>query len=66
MTDEEVPYSTALKLSEVIATNDVAVTLVKNGKHQLDNEEDFVTMRGAVEDIFSNVLEYDLTSPASG
>jgi len=66
MQDEEVPYATALKLCDVIATNEIAVTLVKDGKHSLDQEEDFVRMRGAVDDVFSNVLDYDLTSPASG
>jgi pimeloyl-ACP methyl ester carboxylesterase len=66
MSDEEVPYQTALTLADTISGDDVVVTLSKYGKHQLDEEEDFARMREAVDDVFGSVLSYDLRSPASG
>jgi len=66
MSDEEVPYETALKLADCISSPDVSVILSKGGRHQLDDEEDFERMRNAVEEVYRNNLEYDLTSPASG
>jgi len=38
VSDEEVPYSTALSLAEVIESWDVVCTLPKTGCHQLDDE----------------------------
>jgi len=66
VSDEEVPYSTALSLAEVIESWDVVCTLPKTGCHQLDDEGDFIRMREAVDEVFKNSDNYDLRSPASG
>ena len=66
ITDEEVPYTTALKLAACIKSRDVVCTFPKTGCHQLDDEEDFRRMREAVKDVIESSVEYDLRSPGSG
>ena len=64
--DEEVPFETALKIAEVVRSDDVCCSLVKRSTHMLDEDEDFRRMKAAVEDVWSCYLAYDLTSPGSG
>lgn len=40
MEDADVPWRTALRLSEHLVTDDVEVTLVKSGNHRLSEPED--------------------------
>jgi esterase/lipase len=40
MRDEDVPWKTALSITDEIASDDVEVTLVKAGDHRLSEEHD--------------------------
>lgn len=66
ISDEEVPYTTALKLADCIASDDTVVILPTEGCHQLDDEGDFFRMRRAVEDVLEAGGGFDLRSPGSG
>ena len=64
--DEEVPYTTALTIAEVVTSKNVDVMLVKDASHVLDEEADFNRMKRYVRDCWREYLEFDLTSPMSG
>lgn len=68
MYDEEVPYSFALRLTEICSTDDIALSLVKSASHEMDGEEEIKLMRSMIFDLMTVFREgeYDLTSPASG
>ena len=42
--DEEVPYAVSLRLADSLVTNDVQVTLVKDGDHRLSRPEDIALL----------------------
>jgi esterase/lipase len=46
--DEEVPWETALTISEKLTGDDVTVTLVKDGDHRLNRPADFALMFEAI------------------
>jgi len=45
MQDPDVPWQTSLALADRLATNDVRVTLVKDGDHRLSREEDLLLLQ---------------------
>lgn len=51
MADPDVPYKHALKLMEHLPTDDVVLTLVRDGDHRLSRPEDIVRMRNAIQNI---------------
>ncbi len=53
--DEDVPWSTALRLAENLATEDVEVMLVKDGDHRLSRPADLFRLRRVVEDLIAAV-----------
>lgn len=57
MSDEEVPFQTALKLADCIQSRDVKVILAKGGSHFMDEEDDFYTMREALIDVVDHYFE---------
>lgn len=63
--DEEVPYDTAIRLADRIATEDVTVSLSKSG-HYMDDIDDFKRTRLAVQDCLECIFVPDLRSPTSG
>jgi len=64
--DEEIPPKRALKITEVLATEDLVLTYFKYGDHGLDEEEDLEHMTGEVADLCAKGFDFDLTSPTSG
>lgn len=66
--DEEVPdgVSRVLKLVDVLASDDVVASFVKEGDHVLEEEADFRRLWRAVANVADCWYEYDLTSPSSG
>lgn len=48
MRDPDVPWRTSLALAERLASEDVAVTLVKDGDHRLSREQDIALLRRTV------------------
>lgn len=48
MKDEDVPYQHALKLAEYLPSDQVTMTLVKDGDHRLSREEDIALLIGAI------------------
>lgn len=44
MRDPDVPWQTSLALTEMLASRDVAVTLVKDGDHRLSSESDLALL----------------------
>lgn len=66
--DEEVPYSNAVRTLEKVKARDVALTLLKDSSHYMEEEADHQAMRIAVAQVVeaSSRYEYDLTSPGSG
>jgi pimeloyl-ACP methyl ester carboxylesterase len=49
MVDTDVPWQTALKICEAVSSEDVAVTLVKDGGHRLSGEGDLARLMAAVD-----------------
>jgi pimeloyl-ACP methyl ester carboxylesterase len=46
--DPDVPWETSLRLAEQLASDDVSVTLVKDGDHRLSREADIAVLLGQV------------------
>jgi dipeptidyl aminopeptidase/acylaminoacyl peptidase len=46
--DPDVPWETALKLAHCLSSDDVQVTLVKDGGHRLSRPGDLALLRGVV------------------
>ena len=63
--DEEVPYTTAVRLANRIKTEDVTVSLSKSG-HDMDDIDDFKRTRLAIQDCLESIFVLDLRSPSSG
>ena len=51
MADPDVPWETALRLSERLASADVTVTLIKDGDHRLSRGEDLQRVFAAVDEL---------------
>ncbi len=43
--DRDVPWTTSMRIMEIVTSNDVEVTLVKAGEHRLSEEEDLNRLR---------------------
>jgi pimeloyl-ACP methyl ester carboxylesterase len=67
ITDEEVPFSLALKLVENCASSDASVTLVKGSSNSMEGLHDMTAMRHMVQEVMDAFKgDYDLRSPGSG
>ena len=55
MKDEDVPYETSLKLAEKLRTQNVEVTLVKDGNHRLSEPPDIERLRHTTEALLSEI-----------
>lgn len=53
--DADVPWQTALRIQERLASDDVEVTLVKNGDHRLSEPEDLDRLRTTLERLIDRV-----------
>lgn len=51
MADPDVPYQVSLQLAERLETDDVRVTLVKDGDHRLSREQDLALLGQAVDEL---------------
>lgn len=49
MRDEDVPWQTALRIAHMLESDEVTVTLVKNGDHRLSSDEDLLRLTAAVD-----------------
>lgn len=68
LSDEEVPYSFALRLAENLASEDTRVVLMKGVAHEMEGEREFLAMRALLDEVVTAAREseIDLTSPGSG
>ena len=57
MKDEDVPYSHALKLMTFLPSDDVTLTLVKDGDHRMSRPQDIEMILRAVENLTSIKIE---------
>lgn len=64
--DNEVPYTTSLKIADAIRNRDVKVIFQKMGDHHLDEEDDFYTMKAAIVDVIDHDRSVEMTNPGSG
>ena len=55
MEDTDVPWQTALRIAETVASEEVSVTLVKGGGHRLSDEVDLARLMTAVESMAARV-----------
>ena len=46
--DEDVPWKTALKIADCLASDDVEITLIKDGDHRLSRDQDLARMTAIV------------------
>lgn len=46
--DRDIPWDTGLKLAEKLQTNDVQVTIIKDGAHQLDRPSDLKVLKSTL------------------
>ena len=51
MADPDVPWQTSLRLAERLVTDDVTLTLIKDGDHRLSREEDLARLFAAIADL---------------
>mgnify|MGYP001207064358 FL=1 len=49
MADQDVPWQTALAIAEAVTSNNVMVTLIKDGDHRLSRDEDLTHLTCAVD-----------------
>ncbi len=53
MQDSDVPWHTALRLTERLASEDVQVLLIKNGDHRLSTDDDLARLRHVLDDLIA-------------
>jgi hypothetical protein len=51
MADQDVPYRLSLELAGRIASDDVRVTLIKDGDHRLSRAEDLALLGATIEEL---------------
>jgi pimeloyl-ACP methyl ester carboxylesterase len=51
MRDPDVPWQTALRLAAVLASEDVRITLIKDGEHRLSRESDLMVLTQIVREL---------------
>lgn len=49
--DDDVPWETSLRIARCLATEDVVVTLVKDGDHRLSRDQDLARLTGLVAEL---------------
>ena len=54
--DTDVPWRTALRLQEKLTSNDVEVTLVKNGDHRLSEPDDLVRLMTVLDGLYRDSM----------
>ena len=54
MRDPDVPHRLSLELAERIASQDVRVTLIKNGDHRLSRPDDLALLSRTIEDLLAS------------
>jgi len=55
--DPDVPWGLSLELAERIASEDVQITLVKNGDHRLSTPRDLALLGSVLDDLFQNICK---------
>ena len=55
MSDEDVPWKTALRLSDALESEEVEVTLVKKGDHRLSEPEDLARLMRTLDEMLEKV-----------
>ncbi len=55
MLDTEVPWETAIRLSQALITSNVRVCLVKNGDHRLSDDVQLQLLGSTLEDVLENL-----------
>ena len=58
--DDEVPWSTSIRIMENVTSNDVEVTLVKGGDHRLSDGEDIARLLRSLDVLLDQVAKSDL------
>lgn len=53
--DNDVPWQTALRIQQMITSNDVEVTFVKNGDHRLSEDHDIARLEQTLENLLSHI-----------
>ena len=53
MLDDSVPWQTSLRLAERLASQDVVVTLIKEGDHRLSKEADLARHAATLDELLS-------------
>jgi pimeloyl-ACP methyl ester carboxylesterase len=59
MADPDVPWRTALAIADRLASQDVIVTLVKDGDHRLSREQDLARLFAAVTELTDRAMQRD-------
>ncbi len=55
MEDETVPWQFATRTAEALTSEDVTVTLVKNGDHRLSDDESLSRLMGAIDEVAARI-----------
>lgn len=53
--DADVPWQTALRLADCLSSNDVEITLVKDGDHRLSRDQDLARLVRVVSDLLAGI-----------
>jgi len=53
MADPDVPYRLSLELAERVASDDVRVTLIKDGDHRLSRAEDLALLAATIDELLA-------------
>ncbi|GGF73217.1 alpha/beta hydrolase [Terasakiella brassicae] len=59
MQDPDVPWQTALRIQQMIASNDVEITFVKNGDHRLSEDKDLDRLTHTLEVLLTQIESND-------
>lgn len=65
MKDEDVPWETALKLSDALTTNDVEVQLVKDSGHRLSEVHDLARLTDTLDSLIEHIERGGIQESAS-
>ena len=55
MKDEDVPWKTALRIEEMLSSDDVEIQLIKNGDHRLSEPDDLKRMTATLEALLNKI-----------
>jgi dipeptidyl aminopeptidase/acylaminoacyl peptidase len=61
MEDPDVPWRWSVRIAEQLATNDVVLTLIKDGDHRLSRPQDLARLAAVIDELSALVMSPSAT-----